>query len=72
LATEEKSDFTGDVTTYCGLEGPDGEVRRTTIMDRAICFLASRLEIYSNAAVRGAGRLCELRRDWPASRGPEI
>ena len=41
-------------------------------MDRVICFSASRLEMYPNAAVRGAGRLWETRRDWPASRGPEI
>jgi hypothetical protein len=69
-----KTDRAGDVAADCGgLEGSAACVSfRTTIIDRVICFFASRLDMYSNAVVRGAGRFLKPRSDWPASRGEEI
>jgi hypothetical protein len=69
-----KTDRAGDVAAECcGLDGSEACVSfRTTIIDRVICFFASRLDMYSSAVVRGAGRLLEPRSDWPASRGEEI
>lgn len=68
-----KIDLAGEPAADCGLDGSAAWISfRTTIIERVICFFASRLEMYSSAVVRGAGRCLEPRRDWPASRGAEI